>query len=116
MDIDKKEYWSQVIDEQKASHLNITQFCREKHIGKNTFYKWLHKLNIPVPQENNIKKHEKQPCFLPLLVSEPAEDIQVSRITQNDKIFIRKMGFEVVVTKETNQDLLLSVLTVLQTL
>lgn len=41
----RREYWSQVIGEQKASGLSIRAFCKQRGISDHSFYAWRRRLS-----------------------------------------------------------------------
>ena len=71
----KREAWIKIIDEWTKSGLTKAAFCREKGLGKESFYKWIKLLEGEVPQ-----KSANNSSFLEIaLPSFPEPGTQASR-------------------------------------
>jgi len=61
---ERRAHWRTIIEAQAASGMNITAFCREKHINRHQFHAWRRRLQ------------EQQPCtggFLELIPGRAVE-------------------------------------------
>lgn len=106
MDTERRRYWQELIQEQKKSGTTIVEFCRQKQINKANFYTWAHRLKQTSMEETKINATNPQQCFVPLVLED----------TPSTSLIVRKMGFEIVLTNNTNKALLIDVLSVLSTL
>lgn len=57
--VEKREWWEQVIELQRESQVSVAEFCRHEGIKEHQFYYWKRRLS-PKPQER-----KRQP-FVPL--------------------------------------------------
>lgn len=48
----KRNAWIKLIDEWKKSGLTKAAFCREKSLGKESFYKWIKQLEGELPHKS----------------------------------------------------------------
>ena len=64
---DKLEYWKILIQEQKSSSLNVSEWCEQNNVSRRKYYYWLNRyekdyretdseLNKPVNRDKRIQK------------------------------------------------------------
>jgi len=46
-DLEKENFWRWIFQEQKASQLNIRQFCKEHDLPESAFYHWRREIQTP---------------------------------------------------------------------
>jgi transposase-like protein len=47
---EREQYWTKIIEEARSYPAGVTAYCRENKINKNTYYKWLEKLQGKHPE------------------------------------------------------------------
>jgi len=55
----RREDWAELVREQEASRLSISEFCRQKQLTENSFYRW-----------RRVLAADDGPSFVPLKVVE----------------------------------------------
>ena len=104
--------WAEMVSECQASGKKVDEWCSENGINVSTYYKRLNVLRIEL-----IEGSEKQsivPVSVSASVSVPqnnaVSDTGKEHISDSGKIIIRKDGFEVELSGDTSEDMLMALL------
>ena len=102
--------WAEMVSECQASGKKVDEWCRENGINVSTYYKRLNVLRTEL-----IEGSEKQsivPVSVSASVSVPqnntVSDTGKEHISDSGKIIIRKDGFEVELSGDTSEDMLMA--------
>jgi hypothetical protein len=89
---EQRAYWKEVVDEQAASGLEATVFCRRRHIKIPQFYRWRSKFQ-------NINREGSTSSFIQLIPNESKSESGI-RIRLFENVFIEiDRGFDPVTLK-----------------
>jgi hypothetical protein len=72
----RREHWTNVLEQQQQSGLNIKQFCLVQNISYQTFYYWSKKLTQP----------EIETKIQPIVVTDPAANTNCVVLTLSNGI------------------------------
>ncbi|SFD44539.1 IS66 family insertion sequence element accessory protein TnpA [Ruminococcus albus] len=94
--------WAEMVSECQASGKKVDEWCSENGINVSTYYKRLNVLRTEL-----IEGSEKQ-SIVPVSVSASVSVPQNNAVSDTGKIIIRKEGFEVELSGDTSEDMLMA--------